>query len=259
MCGRFSQSKKHKDAVIEVAEVLDGITVDPGFDAGYEAAAGRYNIRPSSQCLIIRSGSGSNIGNMPSLTLSRWGYRPGWMSDDYIRQSKRGPFINARSETVFEARAFADAVRFNRCLVLVDGFYEPKGEAGSKREQYYFDLPNRSLFALAGIEAAYPDGPVAGNSASFAILTCPPNTHVEPIHGRMPVIVPDTQWYLWLNGEERDPARLGGLLQPWSGQALQCRQVSPDINKRDAEGPWCIEPYAPPVAAAPAAVQGSLF
>jgi putative SOS response-associated peptidase YedK len=195
------------------------------------------------------------------------------MDDDYIRQSKRGPFINARAETVFEARAFANAVRYNRCLILADGFYEPKGEdkiggTRQKREQHHFALPGRRLFALAGIEAAYPAGDIVGDAANFAILTCAPNDQVAPIHKRMPVIVPDTDWSLWLGGSGVDPAVLNTLLQPWSGSApkgvLNSNQVSPAINKQDAEGPWCIDPYTSPAEASAQAVasnakQGSLF
>ncbi|MBV6633951.1 MAG: SOS response-associated peptidase [Alphaproteobacteria bacterium] len=232
----------------DVSGILEDVVIAPDL----LSLSGRYNIRPSEPALLIRAnGSARQAG------YAHWGFRPPWMTDAYMREAKRGPFINARSETLFEARAFSDAGRQERCLILADGFYEPKGEKGTKREQHYFDAGG--LVAFAGIETAFPEPTPDHRTANFAILTCMPNAQVEPVHGRMPVILPQASWADWLSPNTSADA-LNAMMQPWSGAPLDTWQVSTLINQRDAEGPGCIAPYKPPPAAeAPASAQGSLF
>jgi len=57
--------------------------------------------------------------------------------------------INARSETADAKPAFRDALRFRRCLIPADGFYEWQKSAGAK-QPYCFEVLERELFAFAG-------------------------------------------------------------------------------------------------------------
>jgi putative SOS response-associated peptidase YedK len=54
------------------------------------------------------------------LSLMRWGLIPSWSKD----ASSSVRMINARSETTATKPAFRDPMKFRRCLVLSDGFYE---------------------------------------------------------------------------------------------------------------------------------------
>lgn len=247
MCGRFTLRLDPDQLAAAINRALEDVVIAPDL----VALTGRYNIRPSERALLLRS----NAGRVQSGS-AQWGFRPPWMTDQYMREAKRGPFINARAETLFEARAFSDAGRHNRCLVLADGFYEPKGEKGTKREQHYFDAGG--LIAFAGIETAFPEPAPDHSTASFAILTCAPNQQVEPIHSRMPLILRQSAWSEWLSPQASE-ASLTALLNPWAGEPLDTWRVSTMINQRDAEGPACVEPYVEtPVVKEPAA-QGSLF
>ncbi|MBA3564499.1 MAG: SOS response-associated peptidase family protein [Gammaproteobacteria bacterium] len=76
----------------------------------------RFNIAPSSKALVVRMDEQGPVGEM--LT---WGFRPHWM------QQKSEAQINARAETLFETRMFRQSAQSRRCLVIADGFYEPKG------------------------------------------------------------------------------------------------------------------------------------
>ncbi len=53
------------------------------------------------------------------IQMLNWGLIPHWAKDNSIRKNT----LNGRIETVFEKPAFRNVVN-NRCLVLVDGFYE---------------------------------------------------------------------------------------------------------------------------------------
>lgn len=200
--------------------------------------ARRYNVRPSERAPVVRYNAGQR-----QVDLMHFGFRPQWMTDKYIKEKKRQPYINAKAETIFDTQAFKDAARSTRCLIPANGFYEPKGTpktSGQPRPQYYFQLPGKKLFAFAGIctERTIDDGEII---PSFSILTVAANDVVATIHERMPVIIRPAYYDLWL-GESDNPKLLQPLLEPWQGEALETWQVSTYGNKRGSEGAECIAP-----------------
>jgi putative SOS response-associated peptidase YedK len=58
--------------------------------------------------------------------------------------------INARSETAATMPAFRDALKFRRCLVPADGFYEWK-KTGKSKQPFCFEIEDAKLFAFAGL------------------------------------------------------------------------------------------------------------
>ena len=77
----------------------------------------RYNIAPTQPVAVIRRNPREPVRE---LSLVRWGLIPSWSKD----ASAAAKMINARSETASEKPAFRDALKFRRCLVPADGFYE---------------------------------------------------------------------------------------------------------------------------------------
>lgn len=221
MCGRFVVA--YSDAFEKLFDLENRIDFTP-----------RYNIRPSEQAPVIRNFNGKN-----HIDLMKFGFRPDWMTDKYIKEKKRQPYINAKAETVFDTPAFKQAARNSRCLIPVNGFYEPKGTS-KPRPQFYFQLSDAKPFALAGIwtERVLEAGEIA---QSFAIITTEPNQTMAPIHTRMPAIIEPEAYDLWLS-DNRNPQQLKPLLQPWAGEPLEYWQVSSYVNKRDSEGVECIKP-----------------
>jgi putative SOS response-associated peptidase YedK len=67
-----------------------------------------------------------------------WGFQPNW--------AKRA-WINARAETVFEARAFAKDAMRHRCLVIAAGWYEWTGDK-SPRQPHLFPAHRRPLIRV---------------------------------------------------------------------------------------------------------------
>jgi putative SOS response-associated peptidase YedK len=58
--------------------------------------------------------------------------------------------INARSETASTKPAFSEALKFRRCLIPADGFYEWQ-RTGKVKQPYCFEINDGELFAFAGI------------------------------------------------------------------------------------------------------------
>ena len=118
-----------------------------------------------------------------------WGYPIHW-------SGKEKNLINARVETIFEKPTFRKSAIERRCIIFADGFYEWK-EINGKKKPFYFALKTFEPFAFAGIWKLKetPKGEIPG----FVILTTEPNSVVEPIHDRMPVILNPDQAQDWLN------------------------------------------------------------
>jgi putative SOS response-associated peptidase YedK len=58
--------------------------------------------------------------------------------------------INARSETASTKPAFRDPLKFRRCLIPADGFYEWK-KTDSSKQPFCFEVSEGELFAFAGL------------------------------------------------------------------------------------------------------------
>ena len=69
------------------------------------------------------------------LSLMRWGLIPAWAKD----ASGAAKMINARSETARTKPAFRDPLKYRRCLIPADAFYEWKRN-GTSKQPYCFEV-----------------------------------------------------------------------------------------------------------------------
>ena len=189
----------------------------------------RYNVAPSQLVAVIGTkASGSGRG----LAMFRWGFVPHWAAD------AKGPRpVNAKAETVAEKPSFRDSFRQRRCLIPADGFYEWRPTPQGKQPLFY-RLANGEPMALAGIWDCWP-GPTE-KLFTCAILTTSANTLVEPVHDRMPVILPPEAWDAWLDPSQTDPAKLLPLLQPFPAESMEVVPASPVVNNARHDAPDCL-------------------
>ncbi|MEE9911643.1 MAG: SOS response-associated peptidase [Deltaproteobacteria bacterium] len=193
MCGRFV-------LITDLAAIARDFDV-PGVSVSFSPSR---NISPGQQIpAVIRR------GNQNVLVPYGWGLIPCWCKDPSIGAK----LVNARAETINEKPSFKNAFVSRRCLIPADGFFEWKKEGG-KKIPYYFFLKSGRPMGFAGLYETWiaPDKkPVH----TCTIITTKPNAIVEPIHDRMPVIVPEVAREIWLNPNIKDPARLCDLLKPY--------------------------------------------
>jgi putative SOS response-associated peptidase YedK len=107
------------------------------------------------------------------------------------------------------------ALAQRRCL---DAFYEWKAVDGGK-QPYAIARKDGQPIAFAGLWESFrwPDAMV---TRSFTILTTTPNAEMAELHDRMPVILEQRDWPLWLGEVNGDHAALmhpavDGLLRVW--------------------------------------------
>ena len=136
--------------------------------------------------------------------------------------------INARSETAGTKSAFRDALKFRRCLIPADAFYQWQKRVKAK-QPYGFEVDEGKLFAFAGIWDRWKDA--SGTTVeTCSILTTTPNLVTSAVHDRMPVILDPDAYDLWLDPGMTNVAAASELLKPYDARAMRCYPVSTRIN-----------------------------
>jgi putative SOS response-associated peptidase YedK len=146
--------------------------------------------------------------------------------------------INARAETVDEKASFKTCLQRKRCLIVADGFYEWKKEGSTKRP-HRITLKSQELFGFAGLWDTWrsPTGEIVN---SCSIITTTPNEVMEPIHNRMPVILPRDVEQVWLDPGITDSTFLKSLLVPYPADLMTAYEVSTLVNSPKNNGPECL-------------------
>lgn len=187
-----------------------------------------FNVAPTQLAAVILT---CNDGAR-NAALFVWGFRPHWAQRSWI---------NARAETVFTTAAFGRSARRQRCLVSAAGWYEWQGERAPKQPYVHF-REGFAPVAFAGIWTTSArakddeDGPVS----SFAILTKPATSDLAHIHHRMPVVLDQAHYDVWLDANA-ERAELEQVLEA-RGPLVSSRRISTRVNKPEHDDPACIEP-----------------
>ena len=217
MCGRFVTNIP-ADEIAEIFHLGEAPQLEP-----------RYNVSPSQLVPVVRSAGEHNI-----LSPMKWGLVPSWSKDP----SMGSHMINARSETVAEKPAFRHAIKYNRCIIPISGFYEWQAVEHHK-QPYFTHLKGHAPMCLAGIWEHWtaPDGSVL---ETFSILTTSANKLIEPIHERMPVILKPADFNLWLSRNMHDPHELVDIYKPYPVDEMIAYKVSDLVNNPKFDSPSCI-------------------
>lgn len=219
MCGRFTIATDKRALEERFAFKAPDLQFAPSF-----------NVAPTHEVLTV-TGNGENHAQY-----MRWGLIPGWAKDPSIGNR----MINARSETVADNPVFRSAFRKRRCLVVADGYYE-WWTVGSRRQPMRIVLKSGEPFAFAGLWEVWrrPEG---ARVLSCTVITTGPNSLVEPIHNRMPVILSRDTESIWLDSAVQDPGLLTSLLVPPPDEAMEAYEVSPLVNSARNNVAECIAP-----------------
>ena len=220
MCGRFAQQRPAS----ELAEIFaaEPLADDPG---------PRFNVAPTDEALVV-----VQRDERRAIAAYRWGLIPHWAESAKVGSR----MFNARAETLPTSPAFRDSLIRRRCLVPVDGFYEWKRE-GTVRQPFLIGRADGMPLTLAGLWAGWRDPTTERVVRTFTIVTSRPNDQMADLHDRMPVVVPEDVWPLWLD-PATDRSELQAILQPTDDVLLRIRPVSRLVNDVRNDGPELIEP-----------------
>jgi putative SOS response-associated peptidase YedK len=221
----------------------------------------RYNVAPTQPIPIVRAREGAR-----QFALVRWGLIPAWVEDPRVFSL----LINARCESVFDKPAFRAAMRWRRCLVPADGFYEWKAE-GDRKRPFAVRPTGGGPLAFAGLWEVWT-GPNGEELETAAIITTPANRTLRPLHDRMPAVLAPEAYDIWLDCRNVDSDMATGLLAPAPENFFEAYEVSPAVNRTANDSPDLLTPASalpPPEPVKPAVKvkpkpgpdesQGSLF
>ncbi len=221
MCGRYGLYSS-QDRLVEHF----GLASAPSVKA-------RYNIAPSDAVGVVRIPPKSDRRVWDQL---HWGLIPSWAKDKRIGYR----MINARAESIAQKPSFRDAFKYQRCLVPADVFYEWMVGPDGKKYPYAVGLKDERPFGFAGLWDRWQDGSKIIESCT--IITTNANELLKPIHKRMPVILPQTEYERWLDPSTQNPAAFQPLLKPYDSEAMTAYPVSTRVNDPKNDDEKCIEP-----------------
>ncbi|NLV80706.1 MAG: SOS response-associated peptidase [Rhodococcus sp.] len=237
MCGRYA------------------ITVDPASSAADLDAIDEtddeftpdYNVAPTTRVLTVvaRHDRDDPEGAVTRrIRRMRWGLVPSF-ADEIGRSA---PLFNARSESVATKPSFAQSLRYRRCLVPMDGWYEwqvePAPDGKARKVPYFMSRDDGEPICMAGLWSVWHDPRVVDSPPllSATVLTAESVAQLSNLHHRMPLILPRDRWDAWL-----DPDSLGhpDLIVPSAEEVsrIGMRRVSDKVNSVRNNGPDLTAPF----------------
>jgi len=190
-----------------------------------------WNMAPTRDAPVVRLSRGGER----HLDALKWGLVPYFTKD--LKQARKP--INARSETIAKSGMFKEAFARRRCLVPAPIYYEWRDDPDGKTP-FAVARVDGDPVAFGGIweEWRLPEGV---RLQTFATITTDANDLLAPIQNRMPVIIEQADWPVWLGEAEGDPA---ALLRPAPSDVLRVWQVDRKVGNVRNDGPDLIKPIA---------------
>ena len=136
MCGRKTLTKDKKSIIeeLKIENWDETINYTPS-----------YNIAPTQKSLVLVAEKDNRL-----VKSMNWGLIPSWSKNKNIGSK----LINARSETLHEKPSFKHLIKFNRCIVLSDGYYE-WNTTNFKKQAYYFYDKQKNILPMAGLWSSF--------------------------------------------------------------------------------------------------------
>lgn len=216
MCGRYGFTIKDEK------EIVDRFDIE---SINFELKS-NYNVAPTQEMPIVERHSPN------SLNLYQWGIFPSFMNG--------GMLINAQAEKVSTSNLWKKAFIENRCIIPASFFYEWKKLSDGK-QPYLIKPKNQKLFGFAGIIVRYHDKEKK-EKEGYIIITTRPNSLMEKIHNRMPVILRKEDEEDWLNPDNVEPEKLIKLLNPYPTAEMEAYAVSTLVNTPKNNFPDLLKP-----------------
>lgn len=211
---------------VSARQIGDFFEVEPyGFDRP------RFNAAPAQLLPIITVGSAG-------LSHFYWGTMPQWARNKSLSEK----VINVRAELISERPTLRKSLKKNRCLIPADGFYAWKKVGKKTTIPYRFQLPDRSLFGMAGFWEEFDDE-TGEIFHTFTLITQPANEAVASVSERMPFVLTKAEGKIWLS-EPNEETLLQPAIRP-NQVKMENYTISPRINSPLVDEASLIQP-APP-------------
>ena len=232
MCGRYVSPER---AAIERAWRIARITGRP--------LARRFNVAPTDPVPLLALEQG-----VLTLGRARWGLIPHWWKE--TKPPKLS--FNARLEEAPAKPMWRDPMRFGRCLIPAEGWYEWRvieqtdpqtGEIVQAKQPHYIRRQDGLLFCFAGLMSRRSVPGSEEPQVTCALLTNAAAGPLAAVHDRMPVVLSDEAHDAWLDRALKDPAKVAELARnSQRPEAFTHFPVRKLVNSTRNDGSELIEP-----------------
>lgn len=183
-----------------------------------------------------------------SIYPASWGLVPEWGMKDVDAFRKKYNTLNTKSETLFSGLS-KDSAMDKRCIILVDGFFEPHKENGISIPNFCY-IPTsrygdgRDQFAFAGIYSVIED---TSDAYTCSILTTEANDFFAEVHNvkkRMPLVLDEGLYPEWFNDGLNEENLTELMKHGFTSKDFKAHAVSRDLYKRgiDTDKEYIISP-----------------
>lgn len=215
-------------ALYETQNLRDRFALPNGVPSGIKQ---RYNISPAQLAPVVVLRDGNRV-----MELMQWGFVPQGAKD--TNSVFRYKTFNVRSEDVFKRATWEKAIRSQRCVVPVNGYY--LWQPTEQGKQPYYVQGRDSIMALAGMYSTWttPEGAL---QAMFTIVTVPSHDELYDYAQRSPVLL-DTEEKIvsWLDTTSGDATSIYNNMRMPKPGSLTLHAVGRAVNSVKAEGPQLI-------------------
>jgi putative SOS response-associated peptidase YedK len=236
MCGRYISTSSLTD-LAEIFQVEE-VRADP--------EPPRYNVAPTLPVYAVATTSAGRR----ALGTFKWGLVPSFAA----KPSFGSRFINARAETITVRPAYRAAVARRRCLIPADAFYEWQRRTGADgrpagKLPYAIRRQDGRPMAFAGVWEVWRDkgDPESPLLRTCAIVTTSANDLISPIHNRMPLVLAEKDWSVWLD-RHAELSVAEQLMVPAPSEWFEVFPVSSLVNSVTNDGPELVRPLPAPTA-----------
>ncbi len=227
MCGRLSIKYSWPELYALYRDFLDGFDLDPDSDDA-KSWKPRFNVPPTVKIPVITWDDGKG-----QMRLMRWGLVPAWS-----KEIGKFATFNARSDGCTSKPTYRGAWKAGRrCIVPASSFFEWRK---SDKQPFAIGLGNQAPMAFGGLweEWKQPDGV---SLLSCTIITTDANLLMEPIHDRMPLIIPDEAQAKWLGKSAVPPAEAESMLTSLDAKRMAAWPVGKDVGSVRNESPSLVD------------------
>ena len=180
-----------------------------------------------------------------SIELGEWGLIPSFAVTDQQVNDIRNKTLNARSDTIFEKVSFKNSIISQRCVLVIDGFFEWR-HAGGEKFPYYIYPKDETVFYLGCVYNSWTDLSSDEIKDTFSIVTTEANPMMEFIHNskkRMPLILSKDDIPAWIDANS-SVENVKHLMKAYDENKMKAHSISKDASyaNKDRNYPEIKEP-----------------
>jgi putative SOS response-associated peptidase YedK len=153
-----------------------------------------------------------------------FGLIPSWAKDTKFKA------INARSETLSEKPSFRESIKTKRCIVPLNGYFEWQS-FGKEKQPYWIAPKDKDYFSVAGIYDEWQDKQTGSIVTGVSIITKSAHEEISFIHDRMPVMLENKDWDVWLDRDMHSIHSLEKFFEPSRDLNAHYHKVGSSVGK----------------------------